>query len=263
MKSYTLYLDESETNKTNTLHAYAIGGVIIEDSYHDSYIKPQLDIIKQKIWSDNPNYSNIILHEKEVKDATEHRIDKKNIKSEYLRFYNNINNAGNLYKELSILLRSSDITTLGCVVVEERLHTNFPSNLTNNYSSICMQMIIENFCHFLFQNNAVGNICYESRELTQNIEMSQHFHQIKAIGTMYVNSKSIQKYIRSIDFPSKQENIAGLQLADFIPNQIAKKSIGKKIYTNSKDFNNNIYRRTYDGTCNNKNRFGIRVIPKD
>ncbi len=93
--------------------------------------------------------------------------------------------------------------------------------------------------------------------------MSQHFHQIKAIGTMYVNSRSIQKYIRNIDFPSKQDNIVGLQLADFIPNQIAKKSINKKIYANTKDFNTNIYRKTYDGQCGNKNRFGIRTIPKD
>lgn len=263
MDSYTLYLDESETNKKHMIHAYAIGGVIIKDTYHDSVIKPQLESIKQKIWSDIPNYSDIILHEKEVKDATEHRVDKSTVKSEYIRFYNNVNNCSNLYKELSILLRSSDITTIGCVAVEERLKTNFPVNLSNNCSSICMQIIIENFCHFLYQKNAIGNIQYEAREISQNIEMSQHFHQIKAIGTMYVNSKSIQKYIRNIDFPTKQENIAGLQLADFIPNQIAKKSIGKKIYANAKDFNNNIFRKAYNGMCNNKNRFGIRVIPKD
>ena len=58
--------------------------------------------------------------------------------------------------------------------------------------------------------------------------MNQHFHQIKAIGSIYVNSSSVQKYIKGIEFPSKQENIAGLQLADFIPNQIAKKVLGKK-----------------------------------
>ena len=30
MKTYTLYLDESETNKNQNLHAYAIGGIIVE-----------------------------------------------------------------------------------------------------------------------------------------------------------------------------------------------------------------------------------------
>ena len=174
---------------------------------------PRIAQVKQIIWSDIPDYEKIILHEKEVKDATEHRVDKANVKPEYLRFYNNTNNCTKLYKE--------------------------------------------------YHKNAVGNIKYESRENSQNIAMSQHFHQIKAIGTMYVNSRSIQKYIRNIDFPSKQENIAGLQLADFIPNQIAKKSINKKIYANTKDFNANIYRKTYDGACGNKNRFGIRTLPKD
>lgn len=263
MNSYTLYLDESETNKNHNVHAYSIGGIIVEDNYHDTVLAPRIAQVKQIIWSDIKDYEKIILHEKEVKDATEHRVDKANVKPEYLRFYNNTNNCTKLYKELDYTLRSSDLYTLGCVAVEEKLENNFPSNLSNDYSAICMQIIIENFCHFLYHKNAIGNIKYESRENSQNIAMSQHFHQIKAIGTMYVNSRSIQKYIRNIDFPSKQENIAGLQLADFIPNQIAKKSINKKIYANAKDFNANIYRKTYDGTCGNKNRFGIRTLPKD
>lgn len=263
MNTYTLYLDESETNKQQAIHAYAIGGVIIEDTIHDTILVPKIEQLKKTIWSDLPNSSEIILHEKEVKDATEHRINKANIKSEYLRFYNNVNNCTNLYKELDYTLRSTDLFTLGCVVIEERLHNNFPKSLTNDYSAICMQIIIENFCHFLYSKNAIGNIRYEAREEHQNIAMSQHFHQIKAIGTMYVNSTSIQKYIKSIEFPGKYENIAGLQLADFIPNQIAKKSISKKIYTNASAFNTNIYRKTYDGGCSNKSRFGIRVIPKN
>jgi len=209
MKTYTLYLDESETNKNQTLHAYAIGGIIVENTYHATVLTPKIDQVKQKIWSDLTDYQNIILHEKEVKDATEHRVDKSSVKPEYIRFYNNPNNCTNLYKELDYVLRSSEIYTLGCVAIEEMLIHNFPSQLSNDYSAICMQIIIENFCHFLYHQHAVGNIQYEARENSQNIAMSQHFHQIKAIGTMYVNSRSIQKYIRNIDFPSKQENIAG------------------------------------------------------
>lgn len=263
MKTYTLYLDESETNKNQTIHAYAIGGIIVEDTYHDTVLANKINDVKQKIWPDLVNYQNVILHEKEVKDATEHRVNRSNVKQEYMRFYNNSHNCAKLYKELDYTLRSSEIHTIGCVAIEEMLTHNFPAQLSNDYSAICMQIIIENFCRFLYSHQAIGSIKYEARENSQNIAMSQHFHQIKAIGTMYVNSYSIQKYIRNIDFPSKQENIAGLQLADFIPNQIAKKSINKRIYANARGFNSNIYRKTYDGGCNNKTRFGIRVIPKE
>lgn len=263
MDTYTLYLDESETNKCQQLHVYAIGGIIINNDVHKNVLVPKIKNLKSTIWHDLDNSSQIILHEKEVKDATEHRIQKSTVKSEYLRFYNNINNCSKIYNELDFILRSTDLFTLGCVVIEESLHNYFPEQLTNDYSAICMQIIIENFCHFLYSKNAIGNIIYEAREDHQNTAMSQHFHQIKAIGSIYVNSASVQKYIKGIEFPSKQENIAGLQLADFIPNQIAKKSIGKKIYANTRGFNANIYRKAYDGCCGNKNRFGIRVIPKN
>ena len=69
MKTYTLYLDESETNKNQNLHAYAIGGIIVENTYHTTTLIPKINQVKQKIWSDLTGYQNIILHEKEVKDA--------------------------------------------------------------------------------------------------------------------------------------------------------------------------------------------------
>lgn len=263
MDEYILFLDESETNKKEIKHAYAIGGIIVEKEYHDTILKPKVENIKKEIWSDIENYSDIILHEKEVKDATEHRVSKDELKPEYIRFYNNSNNCTKLYTELDYVLRSSQLYTIGCVVLEEELHSNFTKELTNDFGSICMQILIENFCHFLHTKNAVGHIIYESRETNQNIIMSQHFYQLKAIGSMYVNSRSIQKYIKNIEFRNKTENITGLQLADFIPNQIAKKSLGKKIYQNTKSFNANIYRKAYDGNCSNKNRFGIRVIPRN
>ena len=92
MKTYTLYLDESETNQKQTLHAYAIGGIIVENTYHDTVLSPQINQVKQKIWSDLENYQSIILHEKEVKDATSRRVDKSHVKPEYIRFYNNFDN---------------------------------------------------------------------------------------------------------------------------------------------------------------------------
>lgn len=263
MDEYLLFLDESETNKKNIKHAYAIGGIIVEKTYHDQVLKPKIESVKKKIWSDIPNYNEIILHEKEVKDAAEHRVSKSELKPEYIRFHNNTDNCTKLYTELDYVLRTSEVKTVGCVVLEEELHNNFQKELTNDFGSICMQILIENFCHFLHSKNAIGHIIYESRENNQNIIMGQHFYQLKAIGSMYVNSVSIQKYIKNIEFYSKTENIAGLQLADFIPNQIAKKCLQKTIYQNTKSFNANIYRKAYDGNCKNKSRFGIRIIPRN
>ena len=60
-----------------------------------------MNTLKKIIWSDMSNASDIILHEKEVKDATQHRVDKEQIKPEYKRFYNNKENSTKLYTKYS------------------------------------------------------------------------------------------------------------------------------------------------------------------
>lgn len=263
MDNYTLYLDESTTSDAGRKPAFVIAGIIIKDEYHDSIFTDALNHVKSIIWSDIPNCSNIILHEKEVKDATQHRLPKNLIKDEYKRFYNNVNNTTNLYTELSHLIRTSEIYTMACAIDKDLLYKNYDTKICNDEYNICLQVLMENFCHFLYQNNAIGSIKYEAREDSQNADLMQRFYQIKSIGTLYIDSYAIQKYIKEIEFPSKQDNLAGLQIADFLPNQIGKKVMGINLFANTQDFNNNIFRKAYNGNVNNKKRYGIKSILQD
>lgn len=263
MEKYTLYLDESETSHAGTNPTFVIAGIVIKNTYHDTAFTESLNAVKRTIWPDIPSASDIILHEKEVKDAIQHRINKNQVKSEYKRFFNNSDNATKLYTELSYLLRTSDLHTMACAIDKNLLYNNYTSSICNDEYNICLQVLMENFCHFLYKNNAIGSIKYEAREASQNADLMQRFYQIKAIGTLYIDSYAIQKYIKEIDFPSKQDNIAGLQLADFLPNQIGKKIIGSNLFANTQDFNNNIFRKAYNGNVNNKKRYGIKSILQD
>lgn len=263
MDNYTLYLDESTTSNAGRRPTFVIAGIVIKNEYHDSTFTDALNHVKSVIWPDIPTSSNIILHEKEVKDATQHRQKKSLIKSEYRRFFYNANNATILYTELSHLLRTSDIYTMGCAIDKDLLYNNYTTDICNDEYNICLQVLMENFCHFLRQNNVVGSIKYEAREPSQNADLMQRFYQIKAIGTLYIDSYAIQKYIKDIEFPSKQDNIAGLQMADFLPNQIGKKVVGATLFANTQNFNNNIFRKAYNGNVNNKKRYGIKSILQD
>lgn len=261
MLEYTLYLDESYTQKYNGKEpAFAIGGIIVKDDYIP-IINSKVDSLKELIWSDLPNYKDIVLHEKELKDAIENRKPKNELRSEYVRFRNNKAKADTVYKEMSKIIKNSELYTIGCVVDKSSYDINFPKIMGNDISLVCMQIIIENFTHFLYQKNAIGKIIYESRDAQDKV-MLMRFYQVSANGTMYVRPDAIQQKIVQIKFIPKADNIQCLQVADFIPNQIARKKTGKKIHINVKDLTNNILRKSYDGNNGKFSRYGIKLVPR-
>lgn len=261
MNKYTLFLDESLTHENKGKNpAFAIGGFIIKDE-EIPIINEKLDNIKGKIWADLGNYKEIVLHEKEVKEALDRRTNYNELKDEYKRFRNNKRNAITLYSELSKLIKDSNLYTLGCVVDKDSYDYNFPKNMGNEISLVCMQIILENYTHFLCNNNATGKIIYESRE-SQDKAMLMRFYQVSTIGTMYVRPDTIQQKITQFQFRPKSDNLQCLQIADFIPNQIARKKSGKTIHSNVADLTKNIILKSYDGNNGNSQRYGIKLVPR-
>ena len=121
-----------------------------------------------------------------------------------------------------------------------------------------MQIIMENYAHFLEQNNGQGSIIIESRNQKDDVKLQEHFNALKKHGTLFLSRHSLQKNIGTISFYMKSANIIGLQIADFIPNAM------KKHITNQKQSKpsiaTEIYNKAYDGAYDDKNRFGIKKI---
>ena len=116
----------------------------------------------------------------DLKDALNNRIPKKKLKSEYVKFRTNKKLAQKLYVEISKIVKKSNIHTIGCVVKNNDYYTNFPKGIGNEISLVCMQIILENYTHFLFKNNAVGKIVYESRDAMDKT-MLMRFYQVSSI----------------------------------------------------------------------------------
>lgn len=261
MNEYTLFLDETYTYKGHGQYpAFAIGGFII-DNNNINGINQKVDSLKDLIWGDLPNPRDIILHELDLKDALGRRKKTSELKPEYRRFRNNPNKAVILYREMSKIIKTSDIYTLGCILKQDDYDAHFPKGIGNDYSLVCMQIILENYTHFLFKHQAIGKVIYESRD-SMDKTMLMRFYQVSSIGTMYVKPESIQHRIKQFEFVDKKENLNCLQVADFIPNQMARKKSGKSIHANVRDLTNNILRKSYDGTTGNFGRYGIKIIPR-
>lgn len=270
MKSYTLYLDESETGNVNpatqnkeNLH-FVISGIIVEDSYHETALKPEVDKIKCMIWNHDggdPDYKTKILHELEMSRAITKKF--KQLKFEYNKVFKNIAVYNNTYDALGRLFETADIFILSACIDEDTIYRYYPMKDINDRLSIAMNVIIENFCHFLARNNATGKICYESMPDNQNAKIKKRYNIISCNGTMFYAAKTINKHIKGIEFRDKKENIAGLQLADFVPNAIGR-HILCKTYNDKKQRNLAfpiIEKKLYDGAVGNKVRFGSKIIP--
>lgn len=260
MKIYNLYLDESHTHTRGLNEFFSISGIIVEKNYYDNQLISEIDKLKQKLWNPSLNYKDYILHEKDISFAVNPRNKSKlsEISPEY-HIFQDKNITKDFYIELEKIISKHEIIIMGACISIDELKKHYHNSTVTDKSLIILQIILENFCHFLEKHNAIGEIFYESIGDEQDKKMSMRFHHIKSIGTMYIQPFAIQKLIRNIYFPNKKDNIVGLQIADFIPNNVVRKAAQKK----KSDFNlyRVIERKSYDGGISKKQKYGIKNLP--
>lgn len=114
---------------------------------------------------------------------------------------------------------------------------------------------MENFTHFLERNAGKGSIFVESRNLKEDERLQNHYYTLKATGTLFLDKNAMQKRLATISFPLKTDNNIGLQLADFIPNPVARYTGGLKQKTPT--LYPFIINKLYDGGIGMPNRFGL------
>lgn len=163
-----------------------------------------------------------------------------------------------LYNELSKLFKNTDILTIGVCLDKSELHSCYGENKLNNQLTIAIQLLIERYCQFLIKNKATGDICYEAMQPNQNTKIQQRIYELKALGTLYYSPKTIQDHLKQIHFVAKTENLAGLQLADFVPNTLGRHAAMMK--PKNRDFVKNVRNKLYDGGIDGKYKFGFKIL---
>ncbi|GGD28954.1 DUF3800 domain-containing protein [Pontibacillus salipaludis] len=257
MERYHLYLDESETHYNGSNRVFCLAGIIVKEKDVPE-LESSLDSLKRDIWKDQPNPTSLILHEKEVKEVEKSRINVRKAKPEYRIFRRN-GAVRKLYKGLENIVEDTSCTVVGAVIKMDDLSSYYKEDISSHNYLIAMQMILENYCHFLESVQGHGKVFYESRDLDPNAKVRMHYHHVKAMGSMYVNAFAMQKHLGEIEFPDKTENNAGLQVADFVPNTFARKAAGFKKHKFS--ISDVTRKSRYDGGLQKRERFGVKVMP--
>lgn len=141
---YHLYLDESESHETDftgkwTNQVFCIAGIIVKENYHQNCIIPEINKIKQTIWSDMANSSSIILYEKEIRFVLNphNKYFLNSVPSEYRRF-KNLNNARKLFNGLGKIVRQPEVSIIGGCIITDELHKTYNTDILCNKSLIAM-----------------------------------------------------------------------------------------------------------------------------
>lgn len=286
MEEYTLYLDESK-NKEKTL--FLISGIIIKNSEIDK-LSIAINDAKKCIWDEYYIKNNHpVMHCVELSTVKDSRGNKRFLStylnlhptfsvlepkssSEIKAIYNNI------YNICCKAIKDVECITIGCLVDIEKFKYIYGESIYPKEEllfEVAMQEIIENYAHFLLNINGVGNIIYESRndefaltEKSPDFKMYNNFCKIKACnkGVSFISQETISKTIRYFYMYGKQEDIPGLQFADFVAYNILQ-SINrtKDQYT---EFMKKISDRLYNGGHDLSDKdlrdyFGLKRLPYD
>lgn len=270
-KQYTLYIDESQThNQFHQLPHFCMAGAIINDKEY-IIVENAINTLKRTIWSDCQFPEKIILHQKNIIDASKNKLDISKF-PEYTRFkskgfrkkfYSNFAKVFDCNK-INIVGASINVKYMeDCYDIQKPLlpgETIQYRNQTNKYL-ITLQLLLENYCHFLLTHNGKGRIVYESISEIDNERICSKFYQIKLMGSMYTTKEAMNHHLLGINFIKKEENNAGLQVADFIPYAFAREHAG----FNQLDKDNTLIRKMkyyrYGRQQNSQDRFGIKYMP--
>lgn len=160
---------------------------------------------------------------------------------------------------MSKIFRLSPVVTLGVCLDKKALFDSYGEQHLNNQFTIAIQLMIEHYCQFLSDTKSTGDICYEAMQPEQNMKIQQRMYELKALGTMYYSPATIQNHLREIKFVQKSDNYAGLQLADFIPNTLARYAANLK--PKNQSLSENVRSKLYCGKNGvEKMKYGFKIL---
>jgi hypothetical protein len=240
MTEYFLFLDESQP--AGSLSYFCFAGYVASKKEYESSIIPKVNKLKNDFFGK----TDIVLHEASIRDFEGIFADLKNDLKKREAFWKGIHD----------IFDACAITVIGTCVSTAIPQHLYKSINVNSYYHISLQIILENYVHFLEKHDARGHVIVESN--TSNEKLRHLYHTIVSHGTLFFGKNAFQKRLIDINFYSKEDNNAGLQLADFIPNPVNRNFSGAK--QKSYSLMKIIEAKLYDGGIPATDRFGMKIV---
>ncbi|WP_127585488.1 DUF3800 domain-containing protein [Paenibacillus koleovorans] len=246
MKQYTLFLDEIHTG--GHFDHFSLVGLAVANEDYEKKLIPMLERLKYDFFNDK----SVIIHEKDINDARG---------STPFRVFQNREKKEEFWTRIAALLVELN-PPIFAVCVHERKYSQMYGRCRDGYA-VALQIILENFIHFLDKNDGFGTVFVESSNplpQQKDQQLQQHFYHLKANGTLFYDRTTFQSRVGTINFPLKADNIPGLQLADLLPNSLNRKLTAGYVQRTG-NLISVIEQLLYTGYCDQTATFGLRIVP--
>lgn len=242
---YVMYLDESGDHSLDKIDpqfpVFALAGCVFDKNEHDDVAEPRMRRYKEELF----RRQDIVLH---TADITRNRNGFELMKDREFR--------QRFYDETNVLVASLNFTILACVIHKLRLFDQYGKFAFDPYV-LSLECLMERFAYFLQERDGIGQIVAESRGPKFDRQLDLAFQLLLTRGTHYIKPARLIERLTGLSFRLKQENIAGLQIADLVATPIARAAVGKKVKEDYRIVESKFRRRSGDFRG-----AGLVVIPK-
>ena len=254
---HRLYIDEVGNpdlkSSRDPNHRYlSLTGVQFSLEYVDKVLYPELERLKKNFFRYHPD-DPIILHRKKI-------VNKRHP-------FESLNDPlidSNFRLGILALLRNLEYCVF-TVVIDKLEHLNQYKIWHYDPYHYCLEIIIERYVLWLEENNSTGDVLAESRGGKEDMRLKSSFKRHYENGTRFISTAKMGERLTSCELKvkKKENNIAGLQIADLIAhpsfkatlarhhNQSLPKTFGGEI---AKILEESKYYRSYSGRIEGRGR---------
>jgi hypothetical protein len=207
---YRIYIDEVGNpdleSSDNPNHRFlSLTGVILELSYVESVVYPQMEALKASFFHSHPDEP-VIFHRAEMVNA---KPPFEILKDDAVREQFN--------QQLLALLSAWEYTVIS-VCLDKKKHKETYNTWRYDPYHYCLAVLVERFVFFLNRQNSRGDIMAESRGGKEDMRLKDSFVRLWENGTEYVAPEKFQRALTSkqLKVKIKANNVARLQLADLL-----------------------------------------------
>jgi hypothetical protein len=240
-----LFLDESGDHnlvKIDQSHPiFVLGGVVANKDYALGEMTDKVNQFKMDLF----NTTNIILHTADFtrqKNGFEAMIDRGFCE--------------NFYQRLNKLISELDITIIACAVKKQSHFERYGFEAVDPYH-LSLNVLVERFC-YMIEKEKKGIIVAEARDSTLDRQLDIAWLNLKISGTHFMQAVEINQKIKSLETRTKQDNLAGLEIADIIVTPIARRILKRQSRIDLEIIKNKM-RKNHLGEITG---YGLVILPK-
>ncbi|HXO19286.1 MAG TPA: DUF3800 domain-containing protein [Thermoanaerobaculia bacterium] len=242
-----LFLDESGDHSLAVIDPqyplFILGGIILEVDYAKGEMAERLNAFKQDLLG----REDLILH---TADMVRNRNGFERLAYPDFRRY--------FYAELNKLLADLKFQIVACAIRKDAHLDRYGLAAVDPYH-LGLEVLVERFCYEIGDRAGAGVIVAEKRDRFLDRQLRLAWLTLKSGGTRFVQAVQVTKRLKGLALRGKEENIAGLQVADLVVTPIGRSLLGKSSQIDYRMIQSKFrcnWKGGYDG-------IGLVVLPKD